>query len=264
MKNIFKILNCLLIFTFVVLFTCACGKKQEPMDLYDSIQQRGKLVVGVSEDIEPFGYKNDKGEFVGFEIDLARLIAKNLLADENKIEFVVVQPHNRISMLNSGQADMIIATMSITPKRMNVVDFSEPYYFAGQTAIVNNNSNIKSISDLANKRIGVAFGTTAYEGIKNVVPTASGIIGFKTYSEAIKALKENEIDAFALDDTILIGYTLKDKTLRMLLHKYTQEPYGIAFRKGIESERTIAMVNNLLNAMKSTGLMNAVKAKWLK
>ena len=261
MKNI---LNFTFILLCICLLTVGCGKKNEqPMDLLDSIQQRGKVVVGVSSDIVPFGYKNDKGEYEGFEIDLAKQIAKLLLYDESKIEFVSVEPSNRIMMLNSGQADMIIATMTITSKRMNVVDFSNPYYFAGQTALVNSKSKIKTLSDLSNKKIGVAFGTTAYDGIKEIVPTAS-LVGFKNYNLAIDALKAGEIDAFALDDTILIGYALKDKSLRLLTQKYTQEPYGIAFRKGIESARTIEMVNNFLKVLNSTGSLNAMKHKWIK
>ncbi len=258
-----KFLNIVLVLLVFSLFTVGCGKKKEPMDLLDSIQQRGKLVVGVSSDIVPFGYKNQNNEYEGFEIDLAKQIAKLLLYDESKIEFVSVEPSNRIMMLNSGQADMIIATMTITSKRMNVVDFSNPYYNAGQTALVSNNSKIKSLSDLANKKVGVAFGTTAYEGIKEVVPTAT-LVGFKTYNQAVEALKSNDIDAFALDDTILIGYAMKDKSLRMLTQKYTQEPYGIAFRKGIESARTLEMVNNFLVVLNTTGALNAMKNKWIK
>ncbi|MBQ3312142.1 transporter substrate-binding domain-containing protein [bacterium] len=258
-----KILEITFILLFLCLFTVGCGKNKEPMDLLDSIQQRGILVVGVSSDIVPFGYKNANNEYEGFEIDLAKQIAKLLLYDENKIEFVSVEPANRIMMLNSGQADMIIATMTITPKRMNVVDFSNSYYNAGQTALVNDKSKIKSLSDLANKKVGVAFGTTAFDGIKEVVPTAN-LVGFKTYQQAINALKAEEIDAFALDDTILIGYAMKDKSLRMLNQRYTQEPYGIAFRKGIESARTLELVNNFLVVLNSTGTLNAMKNKWIK
>lgn len=258
-----KFFNIILVLFVLCILTTGCGKNKEPMDLLDSIQQRGKLVVGVSSDIVPFGYKNQNNEYEGFEIDLAKQIAKLLLYDESKIEFVSVEPSNRIMMLNSGQADMIIATMTITSKRLNVVDFSNPYYFAGQTALVNSKSKIKTLSDLANKRVGVAFGTTAYDGIKEVVPTAN-LVGFKGYKQAVEALKEGDIDAFALDDTILIGYAMKDKSLRMLGQKYTQEPYGIALRKGIESARTLEMINNFLVVLNSTGTLNAMKNKWIK
>ena len=175
MKRILTNLFAILIITVIAV---GCGKKQQPMDLLDSIQQRGKLVVGVRRDIEPFGFKDSEGNYQGFEIDLARQMAKVILKDENAIEFIDVEPSNRISTVNSGQADMIIATMSVSPKRMTVLDFSEPYYFAGQKVLVHTNSSIKSLTDLNDKRVGVGFGTTAIEGIKAVAPGAI-ISGYK-------------------------------------------------------------------------------------
>ena len=259
MKKIF--VNILLIVLAVI--AVGCGKKQQPMDLYDSIQQRGKLVVGIANNIQPFSYKGSDGNHQGFEIDIAKQLAKAILMDENAIEFVVVEPSNRISMLNTGKADMIIATMTITNSRQNIVDFSEPYYFAGQTVLVKRDSNIKSFTDLNNKKIGVTFGTTAIDGIKTVAPGAQ-IQGFKTYQETYNALKAGEIDAFASDDTILIGYAINDANVKILSQKYTQEPYGVAFRKGSESSRAVEIVNNTINIMKSNGEMAKLKASWFK
>ncbi len=253
----------ILLLTAITLITSGCGKKQQPMDLYDSIQQRGKLVIGVEKDIKPFSFQDENGNQQGFEIDLAKQIAKAIIRDENAIEFVIVEPANRISMLNSGQADMLIATMTITNSRKNIVDFSEPYYFAGQTVLVNKNSKIKSFTDLQDKRIGVTFGTTASEGIKAIAP-ASLIQGYKTYKEGYDALKAGEIDAFASDDTILLGYTILDKSVKIIPQKYTQEPYGIAFRKGTESTRTINIVNNVIKILNANGEMNKIKNKWFK
>jgi len=116
---------------------------------------------------------------------------------------------------------------------------------------------------LNKKRIGVTFGTTALEGIKTAIPDAV-VQGYKTYEETYNALKANEIDAFASDDTILMGYELNDDSVKMLSQKYTQEPYGIAFRKGTESTRTIEVANNVLKLMKNNGRMNQLRNKWFK
>lgn len=260
MKRIF--INIILIAT-VAFISAGCGEKQQPMDLYDSIQQRGKVVIGVEKDIKPFSFPDSEGKQQGFEIDIAKQIAKAIIRDENAIEFVIVEPSNRITMLNSGQADMLIATMTITNARKNIVDFSEPYYFAGQTVLVRKNSKIKSFTDLQDKKIGVTFGTTATEGIKSVAP-ASLIQGYKTYKEGYEALKAGDIDAFASDDAILLGYTIIDKSVKIIPQKYTQEPYGIAFRKGTESTRAISITNNVINILNSNGTMNQLKSKWFK
>ena len=256
------LINILLV-VIITAVAVGCGKKQQPMDLYDSIKQRGSVVVGVEKDIKPFSYLNENGQYEGFEVDIAKHIANAILGDPNAIEFVAVDPSNRISYLNSGQADMLIATLTITNTRKNIVDFSEPYYVAGQTVLVNKADGIKSFADISEKRIGVTFGTTALEGIKTSFPDAM-LQGYRTYDDGYNALKNKEIDAFASDDTILMGYELSDNTVQMLSQKYTQEPYGIAFRKGTESTRTIEIANNVLNLMKSNGTMNKLKNKWFK
>lgn len=248
---------------FMGLIVTGCGKKQPPMDLYDNIQQRGKIVVGIQENVIPFSYKNSDGQYQGFEVDIAKHIAKALLRDENAVEFIPVDTSNRISILNSGRADMIIATMTITSSRKNILDFTDPYYFAGQTVMVHRNSSIKSLSDLNGKRVGVAFGTTSFDGIKTIAPGAI-ISGYKNDKIAIAALKNNEIDAYANDDTVLLGYTLNDVSVKMLQQRYTQEPYGIAFRKGNESKRVLETANNVINLMKTNGTLNQLKAKWIK
>ncbi len=258
-----KFIKSILLILVISVIAVGCGEKQQPMDLYDSIQQRGKLVVGVEKNIKPFSFSQAEGQQQGFEIDLAKQMAKAILRDENAIEFVFVEPSNRISMLNSGQADMLIATMTITNARKNMVDFSEPYYYAGQTVLVNKMSKIKTFTDLQDKKIGVTFGTTATDGIKSVAPEAL-VQGYKTYKEAYDALKAGEIDAFSSDDTILMGYVLNDNSVKMLPQKYTQEPYGIAFRKGTESTRTIETVNTALKIMNSNGTMVQLRNKWFK
>lgn len=258
-----KILTNLLIIIIISVFAVACGKKQQPMVLYDVIQQRGKIVVGVKDNIPPFSSKDKDGNYVGFEIDLAKKIASRLLGDENAVEFVTVTPSNRISMLNSGQADMIIATMTINTSRLSMVDFTEPYYIAGQTVMVKKSSKIKSLYDLKAKKIGVVFGTTANESIRTVAPS-SLVAGFKTYDEAVDALNQGLVDGVAMDDTVLMGYKLKDSSLIAISQKYTQEPYGIALRKGTESTRVLEMLDGYISHAKSSGEINKLKAKWIK
>lgn len=258
-----RVLLNLLLIIIISSIAVGCGKKQQPMDLYDSIKQRGSLVVGVEKNIKPFSFKNSNDQQDGFEVDIAKQMARAILGDENAIEFVMVEPSNRISYLNSGQADMLIATLTITPTRQGIVDFSDPYYIAGQTVLINKQSGIKSFADLNKKKIGVTFGTTALEGIKTAIPDCV-VQGYKTYDEGYNALKSGEIDAFASDDTILMGYELSDNSVKMLSQKYTQEPYGIAFRKGTESLRTIEVANNVINLMKDNGKMTQLKNKWFK
>lgn len=259
MKNKFFIIISLIFAIFIT----GCMPKKNNMDTLDKIQQRGKLIIGVKYDTKPFGYIDKNGELTGFDIDLAKYIAKFILGDENKIEFKQVTPSNRISMLDSGSVDMVIATMSITKQRESVVDFSQPYYIAGQAILVPQNSKITSLSDLSGKKVIIIFGSTAETNIRLFVPDAN-IIGFKTYINGYNALKHGKGDAIATDDTILLGFADEDKSVRLLPRRYTKEPYAIGFKKGIDSDRLKTKVNFVLKTLISTGELDKLRYKWIK
>lgn len=247
---------------FVVLIT-GCTKKDDNTDTLNKIQQRGKMIVGVKYDTKPFGYINEKEQLVGFDIDLAKYIAKSILGDENKIEFKEVTPSNRILALNSGQVDMVIATMTITKQRREVIDFSIPYYVAGQGVLVPKGSKINSMSDLNGKRVIIIFGSTAEKNLRLIAPDAN-IIGFRTYTSGYSALKQGRADAMTSDDTILMGFAIADNTIKLLPKRYSQEPYGVAFRKGIASAKLKNQVNLVIDDMIRSGELNQLKSKWIK
>ena len=244
----------------LVVFLSGCTKKEDnKVDTLDKILQRGKIVVGVKYDAKPFGYLNTKGEPVGFDIDLAKYIAKTLLGDENKVVFKQVTPSNRILALTSGQVDMVIATMTITPSRAQVIDFSVPYYVSGQAILVPKNSDITSMSDLNGKRAIIVFGSTAERNLRLMAPEAE-IIGFKTYPSAFSALKQGRADAMTSDDTILMGVALYDNSVKLLPRQYSKEPYAVAFKKGNDSLK--GRVDAIIDDMQRSGELNQLKHKW--
>lgn len=239
------------IITFLMLVAvvcCGCAKKDSiPVsnDL-DEIIKRGEIVVGVKTDTYPFGYIDKKGHFVGYDAALSRLIAKGIVGNEKKVKFVPVNASDRMMKLYSGDIDMIIATMSITPKRQEILDFSNPYYTAGQAILVRKGSKVKSLRNLNGKRAIIVFGSTSERSLRAAVPNV-GIIGYKTYTDAYKALKAGKADAIVSDDTILLGLALKDDSVELLPKRYTKEPYAVAFRKGPESKDLVKAVNEVIN-----------------
>ena len=246
-----------------LLFVTGCNKKEQNIDTLDKILQRNKIIFGVKYDTKPFGYINEKQELQGYDIDLAKYIAKSILGDENKAQFKQVTSSSRILALNSDQIDMIIATMTITPQRMQVIDFSNPYYIAGQAILVPKNSSIKSLSDLNGKRVIIVFGSTAENNLRIIAPEAN-IIGFKTYTSGYSALKQGRADAMTSDDTILTVFANADSSLKLLPKRYTKEPYGIGFKKGKNSERLESKVNSILYNMRINGELEKLKRKWVK
>lgn len=253
----------LLITVSLAILTIACTKKQVNSDTLENILKRDRIIVGVKYDTKPFGYIDEKQNLKGFDIDLARYIAQNILGDPNKVEFKQVTPSTRILSLNSGQVDMVIATMTMTKKRKEIIDFSTPYYTAGQAVLVTKNSDIKSMSDLNGKRVIIIFGSTAEQNLRLIAPN-SKVIGFKTYTNAYSALKQGRADAITSDDIILSNYANLDNSLKLLPFRYTKEPYAIGFRKGEESVSLINRVNSIISDMQINGELNKLKAKWIK
>lgn len=88
------------------------------------------------------------------------------------------------------------------------------------------------------------------------------VIGYRNYNDAYRALKENKADGIVADDTVLLGFAVKDKSVKLLPKRYSKEPYAIAFRKEQESERLMTKVNYILENLQSTGRLNRLQEKW--
>lgn len=247
----------------LVLLATGCTPKNENIDALEKISQRGKLIVGTKFDTKPFGFIDEKGQLSGFDVDLAKIIAKNILGDENKIEFIPVTSANRMLALSSGKVDMVIATMTITNPRKRIIDFSVPYYMAGQAVLVPKNSDISSVSDLNGKNVIIVFGSTAEDNLRLRAPEAN-IIGFKTYTSAYNALKQGKADAMTSDDTILMGFAQADNSVKILPRRYTKEPYAIGFKKSEISLNLENKVNAILETMVRDGELKTLKNKWIK
>lgn len=232
-------------------------------DLYETIMHRGVLKVGINTDSRPFGFYDEKGNIQGYDADLARYIAQYLLKNPDKVEFISVNPSNRIIKASTGEVDIVIATMTITPQREQIIDFSIPYDSAGQGVLVKSNSKITSITDLAGQNVGVIWGTTAEKNMLNLVPTAN-VLGFKSYNDAYKALKNGNINAITSDDTILSGFAMQDNGVKLLSKRYSREPYGIGFKKGKCSKRLKQNIDFAITDMKQKNVLVRLHKKWLK
>ena len=246
---------------FLCLICCSCGKKSVINDDLTTITQRDRLIVGIRNDAPPFGFKDKNGFTVGYDADLARLIAKGILGDEKKVEFVPVTASNRIMKLNSGEVDCLIATMSITTQRQQFLNFSTPYYMAGQAILVRSSSKATSLRDFTGKKLIIVFGSTSEKNLRSNVPEVT-VIGYKTYNDAYNALKNGKADGIVADDTVLLGFSTNDKSVKLLPKRYSKEPYAVVFRKDDASERLTTKVNYIIDNLQSTGRLNRLQEKW--
>lgn len=246
---------------FLCLICCSCGKKSVINDDLTTITQRERLIVGIRNDAPSFGFKDKNGFTVGYDADLARLIAKGILGDEKKVEFVPVTASNRIMKLNSGEVDCLIATMSITTQRQQFLNFSTPYYMAGQAILVRSSSKATSLRDFTGKKLIIVFGSTSEKNLRSNVPEVT-VIGYKTYNDAYNALKNGKADGIVADDTVLLGFSTNDKSVKLLPKRYSKEPYAVVFRKDDASINFTNKVNYIVENLQSTGRLNRLQEKW--
>lgn len=243
------------------LFSSHSRNEFKEADLYDEIMQRGKIRVGINTDSKPFGYLDKNGNPIGYDIDLAKYIAQALVHNSNNLELVSVTHSNRLIKAATKDVDIVISTITITPSREEIVSFSKPYDVAGQAILVKSNSRISSISDLSNQTVGVIFGTTAEKNMPKLVPNAK-LRGFKSYTNAYKALKTGKIDAITSDDTILNGFAIDDPSVKLLPKRYSREPYGIAFKKGKTTEKLKENLDYAIDDLAQKNVIHRLRKKW--
>ncbi|SDP91578.1 amino acid ABC transporter substrate-binding protein, PAAT family [Phyllobacterium sp. YR620] len=210
--------------TAAVTFTGAAqaGKLEE-------IRDRGTVRIGVSLGGEPIGFRDDKNNPVGYDVDVATQLAAKLGVP---VEFTDVSGDARISMLVSGQLDIVVANTSATLERAKTVNFSIPYNRAGLRVIVQKDAGIASLKDLAGKKVVVGRGTTGESFLKKAVPDAELVYTDNFSPDGVLLLQQKRADA-AIEDSSLLDYlATKNDNLVTLPGLFSNDPIGIAVAKG--------------------------------
>ncbi|MBT2605495.1 transporter substrate-binding domain-containing protein [Bacillus sp. ISL-53] len=238
------------------------GGKGKEEDVLAQVKEKDKIVFGVKNDTRLFGLKNPStGEVEGFDIDIAKALAAEILGDENKVEFKEVTSKTRMALLNNGDIDAIVATMTITEDRKKEVDFTDVYFDAGQSLLVKKGSDIKGIDSLKGKKVLAVKGSTSSINIREKAPEAQ-VLEFENYSEAFAALKSGQGDALTTDDSILYGMADEDPSYELVGGTFTEEPYGIAVKKG--NSEFVKELNKALKSLKESGKYDEIHDKWIK
>ncbi|MBT2667020.1 transporter substrate-binding domain-containing protein [Bacillus sp. ISL-4] len=238
------------------------GGKDKEKDVLAQVKEKDKIVFGVKNDTRLFGLKNPKtGDVEGFDIDIAKALAAEILGDENKVEFKEVTSKTRMALLNNGDIDAIVATMTITEDRKKEVDFTDVYFDAGQSLLVKKGSDIKDIDSLKGKKVLAVKGSTSSINIREKAPEAQ-VLEFENYSEAFAALKSGQGDALTTDDSILYGMADEDPSYVLVGGTFTEEPYGIAVKKG--NADFVDELNKALKSLKDSGKYDEIHDKWIK
>jgi len=225
----------------------------------EAAKKRGRLVAGVKTDFPPFGYVDSGGKNLGFDVDVAHLFARALFNDENAVELVAVTSGNRIPFLQSGKIDIIIATVTVTDERKQVVEFSDPYFLSGSLLLVPKASTAKGLEDMAGKTVAVIQGAIQDKDVEQLQPKANRI-KFGKVSEAVLAVKTGRAEAYVHDDIVVLTLAKENPDLKAVGKPFIPRPYGIAVRKG--DMEFITWVNAELARMKKDGTYDRLWKKY--
>jgi len=216
-----------------------------------AIAERGRLIAGVDQNTDLFGSRNPAtGQLEGFDIEIAREIARAIFGDPDRIQLRVVNAKERESVLQSGEVDVVVRTYSITCERKEVVDFSAVYYEANQKILSAKGSGIDTAAGLAGKRVCAVSGTTSLSKLYELNPRPK-IFGATTWTDCLLMLQQGQVDAISTDDSVLKGLAKQDPTVDVVGDPIAKEPYGIGVNK--EHEDLVRFVNGVLERIRADG-----------
>jgi polar amino acid transport system substrate-binding protein len=225
------------------------------------IVQRGQLVVGIDQNAYLFSFRDPAtGNLVGFEIDIARAIAGALLGDPNAIKFRAITTADRIPVIERGEVDMVVRTMTMTCERWRQVAFSTEYLTSRQRLLVRIGSGIREFADLAGRKVFATRGSTS---IRTIAAQPSRPIPVSTDStlDCLVLLQQGQVDAVSTIDVLMVGLAAQDPTTEIVGAPVSDEPSGVGISR--ESPDLVRFVNGVLEGIRADGTWARIYQRWL-
>ncbi|CAH0437149.1 ABC transporter substrate-binding protein [Clostridium neonatale] len=258
MKAVKKITGLLMSLLLFVGIFAGCGNansseaSSSTASKLEEIKKRGTVRIGVFSDKPPFGYVDSNGKNQGYDVYIAKRIAKDLLGDENKVEFVLVEAASRVEFLQSDKVDIILANFTVTDERKEVVDFANPYMKVA-LGVVSKDGTIKSVDDLKGKKLLVNKGTTAETYFTENYPDIE-LLKFDQNTETFEALKDGRGDALAHDNTLLFAWARENKGFEVgITNLGEQDTIAPAVKKG--NTDLLEWLNTEMDTLNGNGFM---------
>lgn len=238
-----------------------CKKVKKEGNAVDALRERGTFVLGLDDSFPPLGYRDDNNEIVGYDIDLAKEVAKRL-----GVSFKA-QPIDwdaKEMELETGKIDCIWNGFTITEDRINALSFTFAYLNNEQVVVVRNDSGIKTLNDMKGKTIGIQSGSSAQDAVddnKEFKNNLSDVVSFKDNITALNDLKIGGVDGVVMD-SVVANYSIAQtgEPFTVLTQALANEAYGIAFRKNEPELRD--KVQEILKEMQKDGTVTAISTKW--
>ncbi len=230
-------------------------------DSLQKIKDKGEFVMGMDISFPPMGFKDENGELTGFDVDMAKAVAEHMGLT---VKLQAIDWNSKEMELSTGNIDVVWNGYTITDERKEKVLMSEPYMGNAQVIVVKAGSDIKSLADVAGKRLGVQDGSSAQEAVEANADFAASVgemIKFKDNVMALMDLSNGQVDAVAVDSVVADYYSSKQEgAYEILSETLAPEEYGIGFRKGDQSFHDAVM--EALKQMKEDGTAAEISNKW--
>jgi polar amino acid transport system substrate-binding protein len=252
-----------LLAALIMVASAITAPAQAAETLLSSIKERGVLRAGIRRDIPPHSFIDDKGQWIGFDVDIAQGVAAELGV---KLEKVPVDEMTRISYLQNGTIDVAVASLSHTWKRDGAIDFSETYFWSKQTFLVDA-AKVKSYAELVGKPVGMSRGSHAIGNWRDWLAkhghpwSPEVIVEFGNKQAAVEAVRQGAIVGYAEDYEVLASFAQKNPGLDILAADYIgMKQNGIGIRENDSKLRDA--INSALQGLQKTGAYDAIYDRW--
>lgn len=237
----------------------ACGSEDMPQT-WEDIEARGYMIVGLDDTFAPMGFRDNDGNLVGFDVDLANEVGERLGIE---VRFQPIDWDAKVLELNAGTIDMIWNGLTITESRLEEMAFSNAYLANTQMVMIKSGSDITNISDLTGLKLGVQISSAAEDAVNasDIVDDLGELIKFDTYNAALLELQNGTVDAVVIDE--IMGRYIMSQNVGLyeaLEDNFGEEEYGIGFR--LESTNLRDKINEILNEMIADGTAAEISENW--
>lgn len=225
------------------------------------IKAHGKLVVGVDQNSYLWGFRDPAtGDFAGFDIDIVKAVAKDILGDENAVQYKTVPTAKRVDFIKSGKVDMVVRTMTINCARAADVAFSTAYFTAGQQILTADPSITGYDGSLKDKTVCTATGSTGSDKLAGD-DLGERVVHVDNQLDCLVLLQLRQADAVFTDNALGAGQAAQDPGVHLVGHPVTSEPYGVAMN--LADTDLVRRVNKVLAAYRADGRWTASYDHWL-
>jgi polar amino acid transport system substrate-binding protein len=256
------------LFATAVVMLAACGKSEPPPAPAAAAPASAPapapakvVMVGTDAAYAPFESQNEKGEIVGFTVDVVKAVAAKAGIE---VKFVNTPWEGIFNALTQGDRDMIASSVTITDERKQTMDFSQPYFDAQQLIAVKDNSKIAKFADLKKVKVGVQTGTTGDEAVTKLLgKTSTAIKRYESTPLALKELEAGGVDAVVADNGVVIHYVANNpggKFRTVSDPEFVPEQYGFAVKKG--NAELLGKLNQGIAAIKADGSYDTIYKKY--